>query len=192
MTASQQRLEFAVCSNDPTRARQVGAALGGTLYLDPREPYDHLPFRALLTCVTDTPADLREAADVGLYLVCRRIIKPGTPAVAGVFPMVRRPDLTHEQADGHWRDRHAALTFEHHAAMSHYSQLSVLQCLGGPAYDGIALCGFDSETSLRERFYTHPDSAEVIAADIRNFADTRHSPRRLVARVEHLTGSGAD
>ncbi len=191
MTAAAERLlEFAVCSNDPLRARRLGAALGGTLYLDPREPYAHLPFRALLTCAADDLPELEEAADVGLYLVCRRVIKPGTPAIVGVFPLVRRQDLSHEQADGHWRDRHAPLTFDHHAAMSHYSQLSVVHRFRGPELDGIALCGFVCEADLRERFYTRPDSAEVIAADIRRFADTKRSPRRLVATVEHFPPPG--
>lgn len=186
MTRPEARLELAVCSNDPDGARRVAAALGGTLYCDPREPYRHLPFRALLTCVTDALPELRSAADVGLYLVCRRVIKPGSANVVGLFPMVRRRDLSHEQADAHWRERHAPLTFEHHADMTHYSQLSVLHGFSGPEFDGFALCGFASEAALRERFYTHPHSAEVIAADVQRFADPARSPRRLVASVAHF------
>jgi hypothetical protein len=186
------RLELAICSNDLARARRVAGALGGTLYWDSREAHSHLPFRALVTCVTDALPELHSAADVGLYLVCRRVIKPGTPRAVGVFPMVRHPALTHEQADEHWREQHAPLTFEHHADMTHYSQLSVLHCFRGPGFDGIALCGFDSEAALRENFYTHPYSADVIAADVSKFADTKRSPRRLVAAVECFAGRGAD
>ena len=36
--------------------------------------------------------------------------------------------------------------------MSHYRQLSVVHRLHGPAWDGFALCGFDSIEDLRERF----------------------------------------
>jgi hypothetical protein len=56
--------------------------------------------------------------------------------------------------------------------------------LSGPEIDGFALCGFDSLEDLRERFYTLPDSVKVIAADIQKFADTKKSPRRLIATVQ--------
>ncbi|MGI9327813.1 MAG: EthD domain-containing protein [Pseudomonadales bacterium] len=179
-----QRLELAACTNDLDAARHVASSLGGTLYSDEREEFAHLPFRALTTCVTDELSSLRPAADIGLYVVCRRIIKPGQPRVVGLFPLVHHPELTHEQADAHWREQHAPLTFKHHVAMSHYSQLSVVQRISGPDIDGLALCGFDSVEDLRERFYTEPDSAEIIATDVQKFADTRQSPRRLIANVQ--------
>lgn len=179
-----QQLELAVCSRDLPGARRTAQALGGRLYWDAREQYAHLPFRALVCCVSDDLDALREVADVGLYLVCRRVIKPGAAKVAGLFPLIHHPDRTREQADTHWRDRHAPLTFEHHADMTHYSQLSILHRFSGAEFDGFALCGFDSEAALRERFYTREDSAAIIAADVRRFADTGRSPRRLVATVE--------
>lgn len=179
-----QRLEFAACTNDLDAARHAAAALGGTLYWDEREAFAHLPFRALTTCITDDVTILRSAADIGLYVVCRRIIKPGQPHCVGLFPLVHHPKLSHEQADAHWRDQHAPLTFEHHADMSHYSQLSVLHRISGLDIDGFALCGFDSLEALRERFYTLPDSVRTIAADIQKFADTKRSPRRLIAKVQ--------
>lgn len=182
--AACTQLEFAACTNNLGAARTTASALGGTLYWDPREQFSHLPFRALITCITDDLNQLQDAADIGLYVVCRRIIKPGEPKYVGLFPLVHHPKLTHVQADAHWRDQHAPLTFEHHAAMSHYSQLSVVHRLSGPEIDGFALCGFDSLEDLRERFYSLPDSAKVIAADIQKFADTKKSPRRLVATVE--------
>ena len=162
-----QQLEFAACTNNLDAARAAASALGGTMYCDPREEFSHLPFRALTTCVTDDLTQLQPAADIGLYAVCRRIIKPGEPKFVGLFPLVHHPKLTHTQADAHWRD-----------------QLSVVHRLSGPEIDGFALCGFDSLEDLRERFYTLPDSAKVIAADIQKFADTKKSPRRLIATVE--------
>ncbi|XOV82850.1 MAG: hypothetical protein ACFHXK_18575 [bacterium] len=183
-TKHSRQLEFAACTNNLEAAHAIAAAHGGTVYWDPRDKFSHLPFRALTTCVTDDLTQLQPAADIGLYLVCRRIIKPGQPEYVGLFPMVRHPELTHAQADAHWRDSHAPLTFEHHAAMNHYSQLSVVQRLSGPEIDGFALCGFVSLEDLRERFYTRPDSAGIIAADIRRFADTKQSPRRLIATVK--------
>jgi len=179
-----QQLEIAACTNNLDAARHAASTLGGTLYWDGREEFAHLPFRALITCVTDNLTELASAADIGLYVVCRRIIKPGQAHCVGLFPLVHHPKLTHEQADAHWRDQHAPLTFEHHVAMSHYSQLSVVHRISGPEIDGFALCGFESLDDLRERFYTLPNSAEIIANDVKKFADTRNSPRRLIASVE--------
>lgn len=184
MPKYDQQLEIAACTNNLDAARHAASTLGGTLYWDGREEFAHLPFRALITCVTDNLTELASAADIGLYVVCRRIIKPGQAHSVGLFPLVHHPKLTHEQADAHWRDQHAPLTFEHHVAMSHYSQLSVVHRISGPEIDGFALCGFESLDDLRERFYTLPNSAEIIANDVKKFADTRNSPRRLIASVE--------
>lgn len=173
-------LEFAAASTDLEKAHNVSRALQGTLYCDEREDWRHLPFRALVTAATDTPSVLAEIADAGFYVVCRRLIKPGACAVIGLFPLVRNPQLSHEEADAHWRDTHAPLALEHHAFMTHYTQLSVVHHLSGIELDGFALCGFDSMKDLRERFYTRPASREVIATDVAKFADTARSPRRLI------------
>jgi uncharacterized protein (TIGR02118 family) len=93
--------------------------------------------------------------------------------------MVRRPDLTHEQADAHWRDVHAPLALRHHPGMWHYHQVSVDEVLDGRFYDGIALCAFASEQELAERFFGGPDDQEVIRADVATFADGANSPRRV-------------
>jgi hypothetical protein len=174
-------LEFAATTNNLELAASTAKALHGTLYCDQRQEWQHLPFRALLTCVTDNPAQLEAVSEVGLYLICRRLIKPGDAAAVGLFPLVRRPDLSHADADAHWRDVHAPLALEHHAHMTHYTQLSVLHRFSGAAVDGFALCGFSSTSDLRERFYTRDESRSIIGADVRNFADTQNSPRRLIA-----------
>ena len=93
--------------------------------------------------------------------------------------MVRRPDLTHEQADAHWRDVHAPLALRHHPGMWHYLQVSVDEVVAGPAYDGIALCGFPSEQERRERFFGGPEDRDIISADVAKFADVVRSPRRV-------------
>jgi len=183
MSNTSNQLELAACTNNIEAAAQVAGRLAGTLYCDDRQSYDHLPFRALLTCTTDNMDDLHEVADVGLYLVCRRVIKPGVPKMVALSTMLHNPDKTHQDCDAHWRDTHGPLALQHHMHMTHYSQLSVLQSLRGPAVDGFALCGFASESDLRERFFTTPASVRVILDDIQNFADTVNSPKRLVAKV---------
>ena len=57
---------------------------------------------------------------------------------------------------------HAPLALKHHAYMSQYSQLSVVTTLRGTPFDGFALCGFESLGDLKERFFSEPDSREVI------------------------------
>ncbi len=174
-------LELAATTNNLASAIATAKALHGTLYCDTRENWQHLPFRALVTCVTDDLGALDQTADVGLYLICRRLIKPGSPKVVALFPLVHNPNLSHSQADAHWRDVHAPLALEHHEHMTHYSQLSVVHRISGEPTDGFALCGFDSIGDLRERFYSREDSRKVIGDDVQTFADTANSPRRLIA-----------
>ena len=173
--------QFAVASTDIDASRELAQRLKGTVYFDHREPWQHLPFRALVTGATDNMQGLAAVADVGLYVVYRRLIKPGIPKVIALFPLIHHPQKTHDQADAHWRDVHALLALEHHGCMSHYTQLSVVQRISGLPLDGFALCGFQTIEDLRDRFYSLPESQKVIAADIQKFADTKKSPRRLIA-----------
>ena len=177
-----QSLELAAASTDIEAARELAERLGGTLYCDERESWQHLPFRALVTVSTDDLAPVSEVGDVGTYVVYRRLIKPGKPIMIGLFPMLANPEIGHAAADAHWRDVHGPLALEHHKYMTHYTQLSVVANLSGTPFDGFALCGFGSEEDLRNRFYSGPDSPAVIAADVKRFADVKNSPARLVAR----------
>ena len=179
--SADYRLELAVTTSDASRARAAASELGGSLYVDERDEGSRLPFRAMVTTVTDDVEPLAALADVGLYVVCRRPIIPSECSVIGLFPLVRRPDLSHRQADAHWRDVHAPLALQHHRHMTHYTQLAVVQRISGPEIDGFALCGFNSLDDLRNRFFSEHDSREVITADIARFADTARSPRRLIA-----------
>ena len=137
----------------------------------------------MITVTTDNLEELERCSDVGLYVICERTIKPGAAGVYGLFPLKHHPDLTHAQADAHWRDNHAPLALEHHPYMSHYMQFSVVQTLKGFSIDGFAMCGFATETDMRERFYVSDEGVSIIAADIAKFADLKRSPRRLVARL---------
>ena len=180
MARKDYALELAAASTDVDGVRELAGTLGGTLYVDEREAWRHLPFRALLTAVTDDADTMADVADVGLYVVCRRLVKPGDPDVIALFPLVRHPAKSHHEADVHWRDVHAPLALEHHGFMTHYTQLSVVHIISGLALDGFALCGFASIDDLRNRFFTAPASRGVIEADIQRFADTTNSPRRLI------------
>ena len=173
-------MQYAVTSNHPERLQAAAEALAGTIYIDPRENWQHLPFRALATVTTDEYGELEQLADVGLYVICRRTIKAGDAASIGMFPMVRHGDLKHSESDAHWRDKHAPLALEHHCHMTHYTQLSVTNTLKGDEFDGFALCGFASEDDLRNRFFTTDASVKIIHDDVRSFANPKASPPRLI------------
>jgi uncharacterized protein (TIGR02118 family) len=187
-----ERLELVAVGNDVARARDAASVVAGSLFVDPRDKASGLPFRALVSAVTDDPETLLRAAEIGAYVVCRRTIKPrvseapaergaALPGVIALYPMVRHPGLSHREADRHWRDAHAPLALRHHVGMSHYTQLSVVRRLAGPDWDGFALCGFDSMDDLRERFFDGPAGRVAIREDVARFADPERSPRRLIA-----------
>ncbi len=175
-------LEIAVTTSNLDAVQTLGEQLGGVAYVDARAGAKALPFRALVTGVTDNPEGLVPHADIGQYVVCRRVIKPGSANYYGLFPLIHHPDKTHALADGHWRDTHGPLALEHHIHMTHYVQLAVVHHISGPPINGFALCGFNTEDDLRNRFYTTNKSIEVIADDVAKFADIKASPRRLIAQ----------
>ncbi|TNF79574.1 MAG: hypothetical protein EP301_13830 [Gammaproteobacteria bacterium] len=179
-------LQLAAATTDLDAARALVSAVGGTLYADERSEWQHLPFRGLITLVTDDPDLLTPIGDVGVYLVYRRLKKAGEASALGLFPMVRAPGLSHQEADAHWRDVHGPLALTHHGFMNHYTQLSVVQNLSGLPLDGFALCGFASEKDLRERFYSTEDGPAVIGADVARFSDLKRSPRRLIVSEERF------
>jgi uncharacterized protein (TIGR02118 family) len=143
------------------------------------------PAFASLVIADDRPA-LTTLGDLGLYEVTvrrmrhqRRFWPPGdvSPGVTATFAMVRHPDLTHDDADAHWRDVHAPLALRHHPGLWHYHQVSVDRVLDGMPYDGFALCAFASEQERAERFFGGPEDRDVITADVASFADVARSPR---------------
>ena len=181
-------LEFVVLGQDPEAARVVAHEAGGVAYVDDRPEALSLPFRTLVRAVTDRPEILAPAASIGRYLVCVRPkkVRPAeanpADAVVQINAMVTNPSLTSEEADTHWRDVHAPLALKHHVGMTQYTQLSVVQVIDGPTYQGFALCEFDSMDDLRDRFFDGPEGQRVILADVASFADRNRSPRRLLAR----------
>lgn len=180
-----KKMELAVASNQTAQCAELAAEHDGSLYVDERDT-DGLPFRALLTLTTDDIEPLHAIADVGLFVICRRLIKPGKPNKIALFPMVKNAEKTQAECDTHWRDVHAPLALIHHEAMTHYTQLSVVHTVSGPAWSGFALCGFETEQDIRENFYTTKESVRIIADDVMKFATPSASPRRLIATPKYL------
>ena len=182
-------LELVAVGNDVEAAIEASRHLNGVCYLaDPNDERD-LPFRTMVRCVTDSPQDLRPAAEAGTYLTFSRVIRErdastetgvASPGVTAIFPLLHHPDLTHEQSDAHWRDVHAPLALRHHPGMWDYTQLSVVRTLNGPEIDGFALVSFDSLDSMKERFFGDDTDRDVIYQDVASFANPE-SPRRVVS-----------
>jgi hypothetical protein len=176
---------FAALGRRGSEAVDVARAIGGTAYVANDGQRD--PVFTSLVIGTDRDA-VAGMADIGLYRVHvrpmrhqRRFWAPGdaSPGVTAAFGMLRRPDLTHEQSDAHWRDVHAPLALRRHPGMWHYHQVSIDEVLDGRFFDGIALCAFASDQDLVERFYGGPEDQEAIRDDVARFADTANSPRRV-------------
>ena len=178
-------LELVGLGTDHEAALAAGARTGGIVYLNHPGERDDRPYSAMVRAVTDDVEAVRAAADVGLYACYSRAVKPRPDPlppdrVVGSFPLVANPELSHRQADDHWRDVHGPLALRSHSAMCDYTQLSVVATLAGPQLDGIALCAFGSRRDLSERFFDDDDAKAAIIADVAGFADVRNSPRRVV------------
>ncbi len=182
-------MELVGAYSDVDVAMRLAQELQGRVVLDPRPDTSHLPFAAIVSLDSDRASALH-SADVGLYLCYRREQKvdgqrsPGVasqlPGKIALFPMVRHEDLTHEQSDVHWRDTHTEIALRVHQAMSFYTQLSIVQTLKGPDWDGFALCGFPTEEDLRTKFYATKEGQREVERDVRTFANPKASPRRLI------------
>jgi uncharacterized protein (TIGR02118 family) len=176
---------FAALGSRAPEAIAVARSIAGTALV----ARDHRREPAFRTLVIGEDRDaILPVADTGLYRVHIRPVRhqrrswpagEPTPGVAAAVAVLRRPDLTHDQADAHWRDCHAPLALRHHPGMRYYYQVSVDEVLGGRCYDGIALCGFESEQELAERLFGGPEDRAVILDDLAKFADTTAAPRMV-------------
>jgi uncharacterized protein (TIGR02118 family) len=138
---------------------------------------------------------LAEAAEVGLYATTFRRVRAHeqtwsvgeeTPGVGLLFRVIRRPDLTHDQFDAHWRDNHAPLALRHHVGMWDYVQCS-FDAPSTPTsapLDGMAICKFATLADMKERFFDTDEGRQVIWEDVARFTDAGSGPAmRMVERV---------
>lgn len=183
-------LELIALGSDAARGREVAGQLGGVAYGAPKDAPAELPFRSLVRAVSSDRDALAPAADLGCYVVYRRVmraeqiareLRQPTRGVVAIFGLHRNPALSHTLADAHWRDTHAPLALKHHPGMCDYLQCSVIATLEGPAYDGFAFCKFASEHDRRERFFDSDEGRGIILSDVAKFADLERSPRAVHA-----------
>ena len=185
-------LKIAAVFSDKTAAAEVAGSSQNLMFEATVDATEHLPFAALVLGASPTLMDLQARADVGLYLVSERALKnqplstlnpEQLPGSVGVFPMVANPQIGPKAADTHWYEQHGPLALEVHAAMTHYYQLTVVHRFTGAQWNGLALCCFESEHDLRNKFYNSAHGKQRVAEDVLKFADTQNSPRRVVTRL---------
>ena len=185
-------LKIAAVFSDKTAAAEVAGLSQSLMFEATVDATEHLPFAALVLGASPTLMDLQARADVGLYLVSERALKnqplstlnpEQLPGSVGVFPMVANPQIGPKAADTHWYEQHGPLALEVHAAMTHYYQLTVVHRFTGTQWNGLALCCFESEYDLRNKFYNSAHGKQRVAEDVLKFADTQNSPRRVVTRL---------
>jgi len=181
--------------SDREQADACALAHNGITLTSISDRTSHLPFAALVLAVTDEISNFEASADLGCYLVTERTIKhrpireltqDTQPGVIGVFTMLANPTLGAIASDKHWRENHAPLALKIHGAMTHYYQLSVQYTFHGPEFNGFAFCCFASEHDLRQRFFNSPEGERAITEDVAKFADTRRSPRRVIATFSQV------
>jgi len=185
-------LKLAAVFSDKAVAAEVADLSQCFMFEAAIEDTQHLPFAALVLDPSPNLLGLKERADVGFYLVSERTLKnqplsalnpDQLPGSVGIFPMVASPQIGPKAADKHWHEQHAPLALEVHAAMTHYYQLTVVHKFAGAHWNGLALCCFANENDLRNKFYNSAEGKRRVAEDVRKFADTQNSPRRVVARL---------
>lgn len=188
-------LELVALSSDAEQAAAVASDLGGTSYRCHDDEPERRPYSAMVRVVTDRAEAVAAIADVGLYTAFARPIKmpagpPSPDRVVASFGLVRHPDLTHTEADAHWREVHGPLALRCHTAMCDYTQLSVVAVHRGLKLDGLALCAFKSRPDMRQRFFDDSRARAEIEADVASFADVRRSPRRVVLTENFVVNWG--
>lgn len=185
-------LKIAAAFADKAEAEKVANLSQSLMFEASAEKTEHLPFAALVLGTSATLMALKQRTDVGLYLVTERAVlnqplslleQDMLPASVGVFPMVANAEIGAEAADRHWREQHAPIALEVHTAMTHYYQLAVMHRFSGADWNGLALCCFANEDDLRNKFYNSSEGKRRVAEDVAKFADTKNSPRRVVARL---------
>lgn len=88
--------------------------------------------------------------------------------MVGLMP--RRPDMTPEQFRDYWTTTHAEITAKVPGLRSYVQNICQPDENGEPAYDGVAVLGFDDADGMEKALAT-PEWQEVMA-DVPKFVDT--------------------
>ena len=92
-------------------------------------------------------------------------------AVVLTYLVKRRPDLSFDEFQTHYREKHAPLARVHHPGIARYVQNFLPP--GEGLVDAISELWFASEADARARFYRDDESRSAIGEDVRRFLDLR-------------------
>ena len=129
--------------------------------------------------LVDSPADVQVDGSAQVLVVAeRRVMKArprrtdGTraPGFTILCPSVRAAQLSHDEFDAHWRDRHAPIHVASSPGTCHYEHL-VLEPAPGVAWDGVGLLSFATEADYTDRLFGGPDDERAIYEDVARFLD---------------------
>ena len=185
-------LKLAAVFSDKTLASTMADFSQSLMFEACAETTHHLPFAALVLGTSPKLMDPQRQEGQGLYLVSERALlnqplgelkRDLLPVSVGIFPLVAKAEIGPEAADRHWLEQHAPIALQVHTAITHYYQLTVMHKFSGEDWDGLALCCFANEDDLRNKFYSSAKGKQQVSQDIAKFADTKRSPRRVVARL---------
>ncbi len=84
--------------------------------------------------------------------------------------MVRRPDTTAEQFREYWSTTHAEITAKVPGLRSYVQNVCTPDENGEPAYDGVAVLGFDDDEGMRKALST--PEWEAVLDDVPKFVDS--------------------
>lgn len=87
--------------------------------------------------------------------------------MVGLMP--RRPDTSREQFREYWTTTHAEITAKIPGLRSYVQNMCVPDENGDPAYDGVAVLGFDDAESMNKALAT--PEWDAVLADVPKFVD---------------------
>lgn len=87
--------------------------------------------------------------------------------MVGLLP--RRSDMSPEQFRDYWTTTHAEITSKVPGLRSYVQNICLPDENGDPAYDGVAVLGFDDAASMAKALAT--PEWEAVLADVANFVD---------------------
>jgi uncharacterized protein (TIGR02118 family) len=87
--------------------------------------------------------------------------------MVGLLP--RRPDTTPEQFRQYWTTTHAEITARVPGLQSYIQHICLPDATGAPAYDGVALLGFDDAAGMEKALAT--PEWEAVMDDVPKFVD---------------------
>ena len=83
--------------------------------------------------------------------------------------MVRRPDMRPEQFRAYWSTTHADITSKVPGLRSYVQNVCLPDANGDPAYDGVAVLGFDDAAGMEKALGT--PEWEAVMDDVPKFVD---------------------